>query len=71
MATPRALLARVHKLAQERDGPLLALLGGQQGWEEFQAEADEGIATGRYDREGMTVVVAALRAWLNNDRFPT
>lgn len=65
MATARTLLARVHKLAQDRENPLLALLGGQQGWEQFQAEAEEGIAAGRYDSRDMPVVIEALRSWLS------
>lgn len=64
MATPRTLLARVRKLEQGYESPLLALLGGEQGWAEFQADAQAGIAEGRYDSRDMPVVVAALRAWV-------
>lgn len=65
MATARTLLVRVHEPAQDRENPLLALLGGQQGWEEFQAEVEEGIAAGRYDSRDMPAVVEALRGWLS------
>lgn len=64
MATARSLLARARRL-QDSENPVLAKLGGQQGWEEFQAEAEAGIASGRYDSQDMPVVVAALRGWIN------
>lgn len=65
MATARSLLARARRL-QDSENPVLAKLGGQQGWEQFQAEAEAGIAAGRYDSRDMPVVVAALRSWLTN-----
>jgi hypothetical protein len=49
---------------QDRENPVLAKLGGEQGWAAFQAEADAGIAAGRYDSRDMPVVIAALRGWL-------
>lgn len=70
MATARALLARVHKLGQDRAHPVLALLGGEQGWQEVQAEAEDGIAAGRYDRKDISVVVTALRTWLGTVQPP-
>lgn len=64
MATARALLARVHKLGQDRAHPVLAAIGGPAAWEALQAEADEGVSAGRYDCTDMPAVVAALREWL-------
>lgn len=63
MATARSLLARARRL-QDTENPVLAKLGGQQGWEQFQADAEVGMAVGRYDSRDMPVVIAALRGWL-------
>lgn len=66
MATARALLARVHKLGQDRAHPILAQLGGQHGWEALQIDADRGVADGRYDPRDLPMVVAAISAWLRS-----
>lgn len=65
MSSVRALLARVKRLDTERMNPVLAKLGGQDGWAAFQAEAKAGIEEGRNDRKDMEIVLRGVAAWLN------
>lgn len=69
MAAIRSMLARVAKLEVEQVPPLLAKFGGEEGWLAFEAEAQAGVAQGRYDSRDMPVIIKALRRWLPNDRF--
>ncbi len=64
MAAIRSMLARVAKLEVEQVPPLLVKFGGEDGWAAFEAEAEAGIAEGRYDRRDMPVVIASLRRWI-------
>lgn len=64
MAAIRSMLARVAKLEVEQVPPLLAKFGGEEGWAAFEAEAEAGVAEGRYDSRDMPVVVRSLRRWM-------
>lgn len=64
MAAIRTMLARVAKLEVEQVPPLLAKFGGEEGWAALEAEAEVGIAEGRYDSRDMPVVVHCLRRWI-------
>lgn len=64
MAAVRSLLARVRRLEHEETPPILAKFGGHEGWAAFEAEAQAGIAEGRYDSRDMTVVIRCLRHWI-------
>jgi len=69
MAAVRSLLTRMRKLEKGRWSPLLAKLGGEEGWAEFQADTEAGIAEGIYDPRDMPVIIAALGRWvIANDR---
>jgi hypothetical protein len=45
--------------------PVLAALGGEEGWVRFQAEVEAGLAEGRYDPRDTPVVVASVRRWVS------
>ncbi len=64
MAAIRSLLARVVKLEVDQVPPVLAKFGGEEGWAAFEAEAEAGIAEGRYDSRDMPVVIASLMRWI-------
>lgn len=64
MAAIRSMLARVAKLEVEQVPPLLAKFGGEEGWAAFQAEAEAGVAEGRYDRRDMPVILRSIQRWL-------
>lgn len=66
MAGVRALIARTRRLEAAKVHPMLAALGGEAGWDALQADAEAGMAAGRYDSRDMPVVVAALKGWLNS-----
>lgn len=70
MAAIRSMLARVAKLEVEQVPPLLAKFGGEEGWAAFQAEAEAGVAEGRYDRRDMPIVVRCLRRWVRGGAMP-
>ncbi len=65
MTTVRAMLNRVQKLETAKVSPVLAMVGGADGWAAFEAETEAGIADGRYDKRDMPVVMACLRRWLS------
>lgn len=64
MAGVRALIARARRLEACRVHPMLAKLGGEAGWAALQADAEAGIAAGRYDNRDIPVVIGAIRLWL-------
>lgn len=64
MAGVRAQLARTRRLEAAKVHPILAALGGEEGWSSLQAEANAGMSDGRYDNRDMPVVVGAIRLWL-------
>ena len=64
MAAIRSLLARVVKLEVDQVPPVLAKFGGEEGWAAFEAEAEAGIAEGRYDSRDMPVFIASLMRWI-------
>lgn len=47
-----------------RVSPVLARLGGAEGWSHIQAEVVAGMAEQRYDRRDMAVVMRCLESWL-------
>ncbi len=65
MPAVRSLLARVQRLEVERMPPVLAKFGGPEGWAAFQADAQAGIADGRYDGRDMPIVLNCLRNWIS------
>lgn len=64
MTTVRAMLNRVQKLETAKVSPVLAMVGGADGWAAIEAEVEAGLACGRYDRLDMPVVMACLRRWI-------
>lgn len=66
MATARAMLNRVAKLEVSKVPPVLAMMGGDDGWAAFEADAEAGLADGRYDSRDTPVVLAALQRWLTS-----
>jgi hypothetical protein len=44
--------------------PVLAALGGEEGWVRFQAEVQTGLADGRYDRRDVPHLMVCLNLWL-------
>lgn len=64
MATARALLNRVAKLEVAKVPPVLVMMGGEEGWAAFQADAEAGLADGRYDPLDTPVVIASHRRWI-------
>jgi hypothetical protein len=64
MAAVRALLNRVAKLEVSKVPPVLAMMGGEEGWAAFEADAEAGLADGRYDPRDTPVVIASLKRWL-------
>lgn len=69
MAGVRAQLARTRRLEASKVHPMLAALGGEEGWFRFQVEVQVGLADGRYDRRDMPMVVAAIKSWLGEDQL--
>lgn len=65
MGRHRTLLARVRRLEAPAVHPVLAALGGDEGWVRFQAEVQVGLAEGRYDRRDVPHVVQCLVKWLD------
>ena len=64
MTTVRALLNRVAKLEVSKVPPVLAMMGGEEGWAAFEADAEAGLADGRYDSRDTPVILASLRRWV-------
>lgn len=64
MAGVRAQLARTRRLEAANVHPILAALGGEEGWVFIRADAEIGINDGRYDSRDIPAVVEALAAWL-------
>lgn len=64
MATVRALLNRVAKLEVSKVPPVLAMMGGEEGLAAFEADAEAGLAEGRYDPQDTPVLLASLRRWM-------
>jgi hypothetical protein len=58
------MLVRVRKLETARVPPVLAAIGGSEGWRAIQADVRSGLADGRYDPRDTPVVVASLRRWM-------
>lgn len=40
------------------------MMGGEEGWAAFEADAEAGLAEGRYDSRDTPVVIASLRRWI-------
>lgn len=70
MGRHRTLLARVRRLEAPVVHPVLAALGGEEGWARFQAEVQEGMADGNYDRRDAPLILSVLRAWFSVSPAP-
>lgn len=66
MAGVRAQLARTRRLEAAKVHPILAALGGEEGWVSIQADAKNGMGDGRYDSRDIPVVIEAIRTWLTS-----
>lgn len=64
MAGVRALLARTRRLEAAKVHPVLAALGGEEGWARIQADVETGLTDGRYDRRDVTHVMLCLMQWI-------
>lgn len=64
MVAVRSMHSRVRQLEIEKVHPMLTIMGGEEGWTAFEAEAEAGLADGRYDRRDTPVVIASLRRWV-------
>jgi hypothetical protein len=60
----KTLLNRARRLERASVSPILNLIGSI---EEFEANAQAGIAAGIYDPHDMPLVVKAIRRWLDID----
>ena len=63
MSTVRAMMNRVQKLEVRKVPPILAVVGGTDGWAAIEADVEAGLARARYDSRDMPVVMACLRRW--------
>lgn len=64
MAAVRTLLNRVAKLETAKVSPILAMMGGEEGWTAFEADVEAGLAEGHHDPIDMAVVMQSLRRWM-------
>lgn len=65
MTRVRSLIART-RLEATKVHPMLAALGGKDGWAAILADAKVGMGDGRYDSRDMPMVIAVLKSWITS-----
>ena len=68
MAGVRAQLARTRRLEATKVHPMLAALGGEEGWFRLGLDVEAGLNEGRYDIRDVPHVMQFLRHWIGPNR---